>query len=236
VIATSVEFGKKQGKTVIVVNDGVGFYTSRILAPYMNEAAHLLAEGADIAELDKALVDFGFPVGPITLLDEVGVDVAAKVAKIMHHAFGDRLGPPDVLEKIVADGRLGRKGKKGFYTYDEKKKRVDESAYSLLPYGAQRRHFDPKEMAERCTLQMVNEAIRCLGENILRSPRDGDIGAIFGLGFPAYLGGPFRYADVLSPGALLERLEHWHRELGNRFDPAPRLRDLAAKGKRFYPS
>jgi 3-hydroxyacyl-CoA dehydrogenase/enoyl-CoA hydratase/3-hydroxybutyryl-CoA epimerase len=152
----------------------------------------------------------------------------------MHHAFGDRLGPPDVLEKIVGDGRLGRKSKKGFYTYDGKKKRVDESAYSLLPYGTQRRHFDPKEMSERCTLQMVNEAIRCLGENILRSPRDGDIGAIFGLGFPAYLGGPFRYADALGPGALLERLDHWHRKLGSRFEPAPRLLDLAAKGKSFH--
>ena len=235
VVATTVDFGKKQGKTVIVVNDGVGFYTSRILAPYMNEAAHLLADGADIAELDKALVDFGFPVGPIALLDEVGIDVAAKVAKIMHHAFGDRLGPPDVLEKIVADGRLGRKGKKGFYTYDGKKKRVDESAYALLPYGTQRRHFDANEMSERCTLQMVNEAILCLGENILSSPRDGDIGAIFGLGFPAYLGGPFRYADALGPGALLERLDHWHRKLGARFEPAPLLRELAAKNQSFHP-
>src|SRR5262249_54412347 len=92
VIASCVAVGKKQGKTVIVVNDGVGFYTSRIIAPYMNEAAHLLAEGADIEELDRALVDFGFPVGPITLLDEVGIDVAAKLAKILHGAFGERLG------------------------------------------------------------------------------------------------------------------------------------------------
>jgi 3-hydroxyacyl-CoA dehydrogenase/enoyl-CoA hydratase/3-hydroxybutyryl-CoA epimerase len=234
VIATCVEVGKKQGKTVIVVNDGVGFYTSRIIAPYMNEAAHLLAEGADVAELDQALVDFGFPVGPITLLDEVGIDVAAKVAKILHNAFGDRLGTPEVLEKVVEDGRLGRKSKKGFYTYDGKKKRVDESAYAQLPYGTDRKHFDPKEMSERCALQMVNEAIRCLGEGVLRSARDGDIGAIFGLGFPPYLGGPFRYADALGPATLLERIEHWQRKLGNRFEPAPLLVDIAAKSKRFH--
>ena len=234
VIATCVAVGKKQGKTVIVVNDGVGFYTSRIIAPYMNEAAHLLAEGADVEELDRALVEFGFPVGPITLLDEVGIDVAAKVAKILHGAFGDRLGAPDVLEKVVEAGRLGRKSKKGFYTYDEKKKRVDESAYALLPFGAQRKRVDPREMSERCTLQMVNEAIRCLGEKILRSPRDGDIGAIFGLGFPAYLGGPFRYADALGASALLERLDHWHRRLGSRFEPAPLLKEVVAAGKRFY--
>ena len=118
VTATCVEVGKKQGKTVIVVNDGPGFYTSRILAPYMNEAAHLLADGADIAELDKALVEFGFPVGPITLLDEVGIDVAQKVGPIMEAAFGKRMAAPKALEKVVAEGRLGRKNKKGFYTYD----------------------------------------------------------------------------------------------------------------------
>src|SRR5262249_37054745 len=168
VTATCVEVGKRQGKTVIVVNDGVGFYSSRILAPYMNEAAHLLAEGADIAELDRALVDFGFPVGPITLLDEVGIDVAAKVGKIMHQAFGERLAAPEVLAKIVEEGRLGRKSKKGFYTYDAKKKVVDETIYELLPYGRDRKQMDRQQMAELCTLQMVNEAIRCLGEKILR--------------------------------------------------------------------
>src|SRR5262249_6307317 len=129
VIATCVEVGKRQGKTVIVVNDGVGFYTSRIIAPYMNEASFLLAEGADIAELDRALLDFGFPVGPITLLDEVGIDVAAKVGKIMHQAFGERLAAPEVLAKIVEEGRLGRKSNKGFYTYDAKEKVVDETIY-----------------------------------------------------------------------------------------------------------
>lgn len=234
VTATCVEVGKRQGKTVIVVNDGVGFYTSRIIAPYMNEAAHLLAEGADIGELDKALVDFGFPVGPITLLDEVGIDVAAKVGKIMHQAFGDRLAAPEVLGKVVEEGRLGRKSKKGFYAYDQKHKPVDETVYDLLPYGRDRKRMDPQQMAERCTLALVNEAIACLGENILRQPRDGDVGAIFGLGFPAYLGGPFRYADSMGLGKLLERLDHWQQEHGSRFEPAPLLKELAQQGKSFY--
>jgi 3-hydroxyacyl-CoA dehydrogenase/enoyl-CoA hydratase/3-hydroxybutyryl-CoA epimerase len=234
VTATCVEVGKRQGKTVIVVNDGVGFYTSRIIAPYMNEAAHLLAEGAEIGELDKALVDFGFPVGPITLLDEVGIDVAAKVGKIMHQAFGDRLAAPEVLGKIVEEGRLGRKSKKGFYAYDQKHKPVDETVYDLLPYGRDRKRMDPQQMAERCTLALVNEAIACLGENILRQPRDGDVGAIFGLGFPAYLGGPFRYADSMGLGKLLERLDHWQQEHGSRFEPAPLLKELAQQGKSFY--
>ncbi|MBI3183800.1 MAG: fatty acid oxidation complex subunit alpha FadJ [Myxococcales bacterium] len=234
VTATCVEVGRKQGKTVIVVNDGVGFYTSRILAPYMNEAGHLLAEGADIAELDRALVDFGFPVGPITLLDEVGIDVAAKVGKIMHEAFGERLSGPDHVEKLVADGRLGRKSKKGFYSYDGKKKGVDESVYALLPHGKDRVKLDRQEMAERCVIQFVNEAIRCLGEGVLRSPRDGDIGAVFGLGFPPFLGGPFRYADALGAAKLLERAEHFQKKHGKRFESPPLLVEVAKAGKRFH--
>ncbi|HZH78492.1 MAG TPA: fatty acid oxidation complex subunit alpha FadJ [Archangium sp.] len=234
VTATCVEIGKKQGKTVIVVNDGPGFYTSRILSPYMNEAAYLLAEGADIAELDKALVEFGFPVGPITLLDEVGIDVAQKVGPIMEAAFGKRMAAPKALEKVVSEGRLGRKNKKGFYTYDGKKKEVDVSVYELLPHGKNRKHFDAQEMAERCALQMVNEAVRCLGEGILRSPRDGDVGAIFGLGFPPFLGGPFRYADSIGPAELLRRLEHYQDKYGERFTPAPSLIDMVKAGKTFH--
>jgi 3-hydroxyacyl-CoA dehydrogenase/enoyl-CoA hydratase/3-hydroxybutyryl-CoA epimerase len=235
VTATCVEVGKKQGKTVIVVNDGVGFYTSRILAPYMNEAAWLLTEGADIADLDRALTDFGFPVGPITLLDEVGIDVAAKVGKIMHAAFGQRLDAPDTTDALVRDGRLGRKSRKGFYTYAPgKKKEVDATVYALLPHGADRKRLDRLEMVERCVLQFVNEAIRCLGEGVLRSPRDGDVGAIFGLGFPPFLGGPFRYAEAQGLGTILERTEHYQEKLGQRFTPAPHLVDLVKAGKRFY--
>ncbi|MBF5042753.1 fatty acid oxidation complex subunit alpha FadJ [Aggregicoccus sp. 17bor-14] len=238
VTATCVEVGRRQGKTVIVVNDGVGFYTSRILAPYMNEAAYLLAEGADIRELDRALTDFGFPVGPITLLDEVGIDVAHKVGPIMQAAFGERLAAPSGLDAVVKDGRLGRKNGRGFYLYGGKgkKKEVDPSVYALLPHGEKRVQLDRQEMAERCSLQMVNEAIRCLGEGVLRSARDGDVGAIFGLGFPPFLGGPFRYADSFGADKLLQRLEHLQEKHGVRFTPAPLLVELARAGGRFYPA
>jgi 3-hydroxyacyl-CoA dehydrogenase / enoyl-CoA hydratase / 3-hydroxybutyryl-CoA epimerase len=235
VAATAVDVGRKQGKTVIVVNDGPGFYTSRIIAPYMNEASQLLVEGADIAELDRALVEFGFPVGPITLLDEVGIDVAAKVAKFLQESFGDRLAAPESFQKVIQDGRTGRKGNKGFYTYNGKKKGVDESVYALLPQGKQRKRFDREEMAERCVLQFVNEAIRCLEENILRSPRDGDVGAIFGLGFPPFLGGPFRYVDSVGASKVLGKMERWQEALGKRFEPAPLLKEMAKFNKKFYP-
>jgi 3-hydroxyacyl-CoA dehydrogenase / enoyl-CoA hydratase / 3-hydroxybutyryl-CoA epimerase len=234
VVATAVAVGKRQGKTVIVVHDGPGFYTSRILTPYMNEAAQALVEGASVEDLDRALTAWGFPVGPITLLDEVGIDVGAKVAKVMSAAFGDRMRAPGELEKLVAGGRLGRKSQKGFYTYGGKRKEVDPTVYDLLPGGRARRAVDGAALAERVALQMVNEAILCLGEGILRSARDGDIGAVFGLGFPPFRGGPFRYADAVGPRALVEKLEQLTARHGARFAPAPLLREMARSGGKFH--
>ena len=233
--ATAVALGKRQGKTVIVVNDGPGFYTSRILAPAMNEAAEILLEGAAIEEIDAALVDFGMPVGPITLLDEVGIDVGAKVGKVLYQAFGERMKPPAALEKVIADGRLGRKSQRGFYRYaDGKKGEVDESVYDLLPGGPKRRALDRREITDRVVLGMVNEAIRCLGEGILRSARDGDVGAVFGLGFPPFRGGPFRHADQLGARQLLDRLEALRTRYGARFEPAPLLVEHARSGRGFH--
>jgi len=232
--ATAVAVGKKQGKTVIVVRDGPGFYTSRILAPYMNEAAQLLVEGAAVEDLDRAMVSFGFPVGPITLLDEVGIDVGEKVAKILHGALGERMTPPAALHDVVAAGRLGRKNRKGFYTYDGKKKRVDETVYDLLPGGRARKHLPAEEIQERLMLQMVNEAILCLGEGILRSARDGDVGAVFGLGFPPFRGGPFRWADTVGTRALLARMETLRSRHGARFAPAPLLAERGVKDAPFH--
>jgi 3-hydroxyacyl-CoA dehydrogenase/enoyl-CoA hydratase/3-hydroxybutyryl-CoA epimerase len=234
-IATAVAVGKRQGKTVIVVRDGPGFYTSRILGPYMGESAQLLVEGAAVDEIDRAIVAFGFPVGPFTLVDEVGIDVAAKVGKILGDAFGERMAQPAALREIVAAGRLGRKNGKGFYTYGEKEKRVDESVYDLLPGGRTRKPFLPEEIHDRIVLPTVNEAIRCLGEGILRSARDGDIGAVFGLGFPPFRGGPFRYADAIGTRALLEKMEKLAARHGPRFAPAPLLVEKGRADARFHP-
>ncbi len=236
VTATCVELGKRQGKTVIVVNDGVGFYTSRILGPLMNEAAFVLAEGVRIEDIDAALVDFGFPVGPITLLDEVGIDVAEKVGHIVHAAFGDRMKPPPGFERLLADKRAGRKNGRGFYLYGEGKKgkkKVDESVYGVLgltPTKAMPRD----EIAQRCALMMVNEACLTYGEGILRSARDGDVGAIFGLGFPPFRGGPFRYVDTVGAREIVRRMERFRDRLGNRFAPAPVLLDMAKNGGTFH--
>jgi 3-hydroxyacyl-CoA dehydrogenase/enoyl-CoA hydratase/3-hydroxybutyryl-CoA epimerase len=242
VVATAVAAGKAQGKTVVVVRDGVGFYTSRILAPYMNEAAYLLAEGARADDLDEALERFGYPVGPVTLLDEVGIDVAAKVGPIMERAFGERMKAPGSFGAFIDSGRHGRKAKKGFYLYDEKgrtkkdggRKLVDPEAYDLLPTGRSRKPFPAEEMVERLALQMVNEAVLCLQEGILRSARDGDVGAIFGLGFPPFRGGPFRYVDACGAQDVVMRLEKLRAKFGMRFTPAPMLVEYAKAGKKFH--
>ena len=218
VTATCVELGKKQGKTVIVVGDGPGFYTSRILGPYMSEAAHILAEGVSVEDIDSALLDFGFPVGPIKLLDEVGIDVAHKASKRIKGNDSEATEGGG-LEKLIADGRLGRKSKKGFYLYEGKKKGVDQTVYEVLgvrPNSA----MTAEEIAERCVLQMVNESFKCKAEGILRSEEDGDIGAIFGLGFPPFRGGPFRYADSVGRERLKAKMERYSQSLGDRFTPA----------------
>lgn len=246
VTATCVKLGKQQGKTVIVVRDGVGFYTSRILGPYMNEAAWLLTEGVAIEQIDEAMKDWGFPVGPIVLLDEVGIDVAHKVGKIVREAFGDRVQAPDGgMDALIADGRLGRKAGKGFYLYkDGKKQGVDESVYAVLAAAspgaggpnAARRRLPADEIQQRLSLAMINEAALCLQEGILRSPRDGDIGAIFGLGFPPHAGGPFRYLDRLGADEVVRRLERLQAKHGERFAPAQILKDHAKTGAGFHPT
>jgi 3-hydroxyacyl-CoA dehydrogenase/enoyl-CoA hydratase/3-hydroxybutyryl-CoA epimerase len=235
VTATCVELGKRQGKTVIVVRDGTGFYTSRILAPYMNEAAWLLAEGAAVEALDEAMVAWGFPVGPITLLDEVGIDVAAKVGHVMQQAFGARLEPPGTMDALLKDDRKGRKNGRGFYAYDGpggKKGDVDESVYKVLGADGRQKRLAP-EIQQRLALAMVNEAALCLQEGVLRSARDGDVGAIFGLGFPPFLGGPFTYADRLGAAEVARRLEKLAAVHGPRFTPAPILMERARANRRF---
>lgn len=233
-LATAVAFGRRLGKHVIVVRDGPGFYTTRALAAYLNEAAWLLAEGADVAALDAALVAFGFPLGPFALLDEVGIDVGAKVAAVMQQYLGERFAAPPTMAQLQADDRRGRKNGRGFYSYGKGGKRVDQSLYDRLPGGRARRALEPAEVQERLVFAFLNEAVLCLEQGVLRSPRDGDVGAVFGLGFPPFLGGPFRYLDRLGARFALETLEKLQGRHGARFQPAPSLAQMAREGRGFH--
>ena len=237
-ITTTVAFGRRLGKTVIVVNDAPGFFVNRILAPYMNEAGRMLDEGVSIDALDAAMLDYGFPVGPITLLDEVGLDVAGKSAAIMAAAFGERLAPTRSFSRALAAGRFGRKNGKGFFLYDAQGKKggVDESVYALLPPGTKRTEMPRDEIQRRCALAMANEAVRCLEEGIIRSPRDGDVGAVFGIGFPPFRGGPFRHLDAVGSATAVAQLEALDVRHPGRFMPSALLARMARDGSRFYPA
>lgn len=237
VIGTAYDVGINQGKTVIVVNDGPGFYTTRILAPFMNEALLLLEEGASVEQLDRAMKQFGFPVGPVALFDEVGIDVGAHVADVLSSKFQERGAKTSTKAKELLDaGYKGRKNKKGFYRYEEgskKKKEVNSDIYRFFG-GDERKSFDDSEIHYRMLLTMVNEAVLCLEETILESPADGDLGAILGLGFPPFLGGPFRYIDSEGAVNIVNRMVSLQKDHGDRFKPAALLSDTAKSGNKFH--
>jgi 3-hydroxyacyl-CoA dehydrogenase/enoyl-CoA hydratase/3-hydroxybutyryl-CoA epimerase len=238
-VATARAFGVAQGKTVIVVRDGPGFYTTRILGPFINEAVVLLDEGVAIPALDAALLDFGFPVGPVALLDEVGIDVAAHVSKDLGKAFAARgAAPSATFAKLFDAGYRGRKNAKGFYLYPKERpsggaKEVNPEVYSFFG-GATRRPMKAEDLVDRLALLMVNEAAWCLAEEIIATPCDGDAGAILGLGFPPFRGGPFRHVDTAGAASIVDRMEELAERHGKRFLPAPLLVEAARSGKRFH--
>jgi 3-hydroxyacyl-CoA dehydrogenase/enoyl-CoA hydratase/3-hydroxybutyryl-CoA epimerase len=237
-VATARAFAVAQGKTVITVKDGPGFYTTRILAAYLNEAMLLLEEGAGIDAVDAALKDFGFPVGPVALIDEVGIDVAAHVAEDLGGRFAERgMAASPLLPRLQAAGFQGRTNRRGFYAYPppgkKARKRPNPDAYAALGLKSRRR-VPADEITDRMALMMVNEAVRCLAEGVIASPRDGDVGAVLGLGFPPFTGGPFRWIDRRGSGETVAALERLRARLGERFAPAPMLSVLAKSGFRFH--
>lgn len=236
-VATVFALALRLGKTPVVVNDGPGFLVNRLLAPYLNEAGWLLAEGASIERVDAVLRDFGMPMGPFRLLDEVGLDISRNAAAILYQAFGERMQPAVPLLHLAEVDRLGRKGGRGFYRYEGgREKGVDESVYADLRAAIPeaRREIPAQEIRDRTILVMVNEAARALEDGIVESAGEVDLAMVTGTGFPPFRGGLLRYADSLGTPILLERLLALEEEHGPRFRPAPLLRELAIRNGSFY--
>ena len=233
-LATAVAVGRRMGKTVIVVEDGPGFFTSRVLAPFLNEAARILDQGARIDEIDRALSGWGFPVGPLALLDEVGLDIARHAAEGIRPELGARVVPPPVFQKMIDDGRLGRKSGRGFYDYSYPEKHPDLAVYELLDWRPA--PVPAGEIVERCWMQMANETARAIADGVIEDPDAVDVGVVFGLGFPPFRGGILREIDRLGAAHLVERLETYAARYGERFQPAPLLVEMAAAGETFHRS
>ena len=237
VIAACYDFGIRQGKTCIVVQDGPSFYVNRILSPYTNECLLMADEGIALEAIDKAFSKKGFPVGPITLLDQVGLDIAAHVTDTSRKIVAGRPGF-EICEAVVQmfeAGRLGRKNKSGFYKYNDKGRRqgIDPTAYQFFQ-GDGKKTLPMEEIQNRGLMLMLNEAVRCLEEGSIPNPNDGDLGAVFGIGFPPFTGGPFRAIDAWGIDTVVETMRGLQDKYGPRFEPAATLVRMAEKGEGFY--
>ena len=236
-VATIFALAKTLGKTPVVVRDAPGFLVNRILAPYLSEAVRLVLDGCRIEDVDRAMTRFGMPVGPLALLDDVGLDVAAKGGEVLQAAFPARMTMGGE-EALAAAGRLGRKNGKGFYEYAGSKRLAPSaSAYEILRVEPPNQSPLPEEVIQsRLLLPMINEAAFCLEDRIVPEPRKLDLAMIFGTGFPPFRGGLLRYADSLGLGRVFTRLDDLAERLGPRFAPAERIRELANAHAGFYAS
>ena len=233
-IVTAVALARRMGKTPVVVRDSPGFVVNRILMPYLREAMHLLEDGYPLHEVDAAMREFGMPMGPFEVLDEVGLDVANHAAGVLSRAFPDRMTMSPILEKLIAAGRLGRKSGLGFYRHRGRERKEAPGLRRFLGLRRARRPLSREGLAERMVLAMINEAARCVEEEIVADAGMLDLAMVFGAGFPPFRGGPLRYADSLGVDQVAEMLSRLANEIGPRFAPCDRLAEMARTKKPFY--
>ncbi len=232
-VVTAVAIAHATKKLPIVVNDCYGFYTTRAVGAYLVEALSCLNDGADVKTIDEVIVEYGFPVGPITLLDEVGHDVGAHVTTIMKQVYPERFSD-DLTKVTVTDGRLGRKNGRGFYVYEEgKKKGVDETVYPLFASRVDRK-LTRQEIQDRIVMYLLNEVGFCMGENIVTNAVDAEMGMIFGIGFPPFRGGPLHAIDEMGVDCVVETFGKLESKWGARFKAAPYLVSAAQEKRKLF--
>jgi len=235
VLQRALKFAQQVGKLPVVVKDSPGFLVNRILMPYLIEAGNLFEAGAKVEDLDDVMLDFGMPMGPMRLLDEVGLDVSLHVAETLAAHFGDRMKVPDCLCKMTSAGLLGRKSGNGFYRH-EKSKEAKSNPQNLVYVQSQNaRDISREELQERMVFLMVNEAARCLEEQIVTDPADVDFAMIMGTGFAPFRGGPLRYTDTVGAARLVGAMNHLVASGTAHFEPCALLKKMADTGEKFYP-
>jgi 3-hydroxyacyl-CoA dehydrogenase/enoyl-CoA hydratase/3-hydroxybutyryl-CoA epimerase len=234
-IATAVAFARQLGKMVIVVKDKEGFIVNRILLPYMNEAAYLFQEGVDTKHLDDIVKQFGMPMGPMELADEVGIDVGYHVAHILEGAYGNRMRIAEILKTVYEAGMLGKKSGEGFYIHSGKHKTVSSNVQNMR--GNTVFTLDDNVILKRLLYIMINEASRCLEEGVVESASTIDVGMIYGTGFPPFRGGLLRYADSVGVKRIVADLKEFQARFDqHRFEPSQLLLSMADENGTFYPS
>jgi len=243
-VARVYDMGLKQGKTPIIVKDVPGFYVNRCLGPFMDEGMALLLDGAKIKDLDSALTKFGFPVGPMTLIDEVGLDVANNVAKFLATDLGARVGTadPTMLDQVLAKGWYGRKSGKGMHIFPagKGKKTVNPEMEAMIEEVIKQRGkpssglLSEEDLQLRMVSRFCNETALCLQDDIITDPTAGDIGAVFGIGFAPFRGGPFRFMDAYGVSKLVDRMQRYQDVFGAQFEPCQLLKDMAKDNRKFH--
>ncbi|MCH8823424.1 MAG: enoyl-CoA hydratase/isomerase family protein [Planctomycetes bacterium] len=239
-IVAAAELVKSLGKIPVIVGDCAGFLVNRILLPYLVESAWMFEEGVDIERIDRVLEKFGMPMGPLALVDEVGLDVGYKVAKILEEAYGERMHVPAALGHVVDCGDLlGKKNGSGFYLYNNGQKKPNPKVSNLTASARQQDQISARELSDeqildRAILIMVNEAARCIDEGVVKGPEQLDLAMVMGTGFAPFRGGLLHYADERGVGEIKQRLDELAIAFGDRFTPAPLLEKIASNGGRFY--
>lgn len=230
----ALAFARQIGKLPVVVRDSPGFLVNRVLFPYLLDAAEIFQGGVSAEEIDQALLQWGMPMGPLRLIDEIGVDITVDIADTLEKAFGARDRAPEILRKMYGARMLGRKSGGGFYKHEGKQQTPNKALQEWRQESGG--NFAAKNITDRLTFLMVNEAARCLEEKVVATPEDADYGMILGTGFPTFRGGPLRYAESYGLEELVTEMDGLHSRAGEKFVPCDLLRQHAQNGTTFYES